>query len=70
MCTSLHILNVVINLTENSMKNQHTSSVIMLVIGLSVSVLINLILIVCGILLCRYFFYPYSKHNYKMLLKE
>lgn len=31
------------------------SSVNMLVVGLSVSVLINLILVVFGILLCRYF---------------
>lgn len=41
-------------LIENMLTVQNMSSFIMMSIGLSVSLLINLLLIVCGILLCRY----------------
>lgn len=41
--------------TESRLIKQDISQSISLVIGLSISILINLILISCGILLCRYF---------------
>lgn len=51
-------------LTENLLRNKNTSNSSMLVIGLSVSILINLIFIVCGSLICRYLFYHYiSQHD-------
>lgn len=68
--TPSYTLNVYY-LTENSLRNQPMSTVIILVISLSVSVFINLILITCGILLCRYFFtFPYSNQNYQKIFKE
>lgn len=42
---------------ENIIMKHDRSSFITLAIGLSVSLFFNLILIGCGILLCRYFFY-------------
>lgn len=42
-------------ITENLLRKKNTSNSSMLVIGLSVSILINLIFIVCGSLICRGF---------------
>lgn len=57
LCTFFH-------LTDNLLRNKNTSNFSMLVIGLSVSILINLIFIVCGSLICRYLFYHYySQHD-------
>lgn len=55
--------------TENLSMKQDIPSCTMLVIGLSISISINLILISCGILLCRYFYLPLDKNQSFIIVK-
>lgn len=56
------------NLVNAGSTEHGLSSSIKLVIGLSISILINLILIGCGILLCRYYFFTKSRSKSNHLI--
>lgn len=55
--------------TENSLMKQDIPSCTILVIGLSISISINLFLISCGILLCRYCYLPLYKNQNFIIVK-